>query len=50
MYYYSSALALAAFIPSVYSHAVILEAVGDNGQSQGFLGRPSDLKTHEHNH
>lgn len=39
MYYSSSVIALAAFIPAVYSHAVILEAVGDSGQSQGFLGK-----------
>ena len=38
MVHYSSALALAALFTTVHSHAAILAAVGDAGQSQGFLG------------
>lgn len=41
MYYYSTSLALAAFISSVHSHGVIIEAVGTSGpSSQGFLVDP----------
>lgn len=38
MYYYTTTLALAALISSVHSHGVIIGAVGDSGESQGFLG------------
>lgn len=39
MQYTSSLLALAATITTVHSHAAILAAVGEKGQSQGFLGK-----------
>jgi len=38
MYYYASFFALAAFFTTVHSHAAILAAVGDSGESRGFLG------------
>ncbi|KAJ4373514.1 hypothetical protein N0V86_007654 [Didymella sp. IMI 355093] len=37
MYYSASSIALVAFAASVQAHGVILAAVGDKGQSQGFL-------------
>ncbi|KAF2024138.1 hypothetical protein EK21DRAFT_79360 [Setomelanomma holmii] len=40
MYLQSSALALAALVTTVHSHAAILAAVGDSGSSQGFLVDP----------
>ncbi|OAL00120.1 hypothetical protein IQ06DRAFT_222971 [Phaeosphaeriaceae sp. SRC1lsM3a] len=40
MHYQSSILALAALVTTVHSHAAILAAVGDKGQSQGFLVDP----------
>jgi hypothetical protein len=39
MYYSASAIALVAFAANVHAHGVILAAVGDSGQSQGFLGK-----------
>ena len=38
MYYSASTIALVAFAANVHAHGVILAAVGDSGQSQGFLG------------
>lgn len=38
MYYSASAIALVALAANVHAHGVILAAVGDQGQSQGFLG------------
>lgn len=46
MYYQSSVLALAALITTVHSHAAILAAVGDKGQSQGFLGMFMNMLNH----
>lgn len=40
MHYHASALALAAFISTVHSHAAIIAATGDTGSSQGFLVDP----------
>lgn len=38
MYFHATSLALAAFFTTVHSHAAILAAVGDKGESRGFLG------------
>lgn len=38
MYYSASSIALVAFAATVQAHGVILAAVGEQGQSQGFLG------------
>lgn len=35
--YYSAAIALVAYAANIHAHGVILAAVGDQGQSQGFL-------------
>ena len=43
MYYSASTIALVAFAANVHAHGVILAAVGDSGQSQGFLGTVSHL-------
>ncbi|KAH7396426.1 hypothetical protein BKA66DRAFT_264085 [Pyrenochaeta sp. MPI-SDFR-AT-0127] len=40
MYYSATSFALAAFITTVHSHAAILAAVGDSGESRGFLVNP----------
>ncbi|EOA84324.1 hypothetical protein ACJQWK_00676 [Exserohilum turcicum] len=39
--YYSTPLALAALFTTAHSHAVLLQAVGDSGSSQGFLVDPA---------
>lgn len=47
MYTSISILALAALLPSVQSHGVILSAVGDSGASQGFLGKLKNELSYE---
>lgn len=42
MYYSVSSIALVAFTATVQAHGVILQAVGEQGQSQGFLGEYPD--------
>jgi hypothetical protein len=41
MYFAASSVALAALFTTVHSHAAILAAVGDSGESQGFLVDPA---------
>ena len=38
MYYSATSIALVAFAATVQAHGVILQAVGEQGASQGFLG------------
>ncbi|CAG5159946.1 uncharacterized protein ALTATR162_LOCUS5705 [Alternaria atra] len=41
MYFTATSFALAALVSTVHSHAAILAAVGDSGESQGFLVDPA---------
>ncbi|KAL1799227.1 hypothetical protein ACET3X_003264 [Alternaria dauci] len=41
MYFTATSIALATLVSTVHSHAAILAAVGDSGESQGFLVDPT---------